>query len=72
MPRFLILLASGLLFLAAAAARAVLAPALGPVLAWAAVAAISGVIGLLLGGALIPIVEFALAPAWKRAKALVR
>ena len=56
----------------AAHAASVLAPALGPVLAWAAVAAISGVIGLLLGGALIPIVEFALAPAWKRAKALVR
>lgn len=49
-----------------------LAPALGPVLEWATHAAISGVIGLLLGGALLPIVEFVVSPAWKRAKALVR
>lgn len=56
----------------AAHAVSALAPALGPVLEWATHAAISGVIGLLLGGALIPIVEFVVSPAWKRAKALVR
>ena len=56
----------------AAHAVAGLAPALGPVLEWATVAAISGVIGLVLGGALLPIVEFVISPAWKRAKALTR
>jgi len=56
----------------AAHAVAGLAPALGPVLEWATVAAISGVVGLLLGGALLPIVEFVVSPAWKVAKAFVR
>ena len=53
-------------------AAATLVPALGPVMEWTAHAAISGVIGLLIGGALLPIVEFVISPAWKRAKALVR
>jgi predicted DNA repair protein MutK len=48
------------------------APALGAVLEWTTVAAVSGVIGLLLGGALIPIAEFVISPAWKRLKALGR
>jgi predicted DNA repair protein MutK len=53
-----------------AAAQAL--PAIGGVLHWAVVAAISGVLGLLIGGALLPVVEFVLAPAWKRAKAALR
>jgi len=57
---------------AAAQAAAAMAPAIGVVLEWATIAAISGVLGLAIGGALLPIVEFAIAPAWKRAKALVR
>ena len=56
----------------AARVVAALAPAIGAVLEWVTVAAISGVIGLLVGGALLPIVEFAVSPAWKRAKALLR
>jgi hypothetical protein len=38
-------------------------------LEWAVVAAISGVLGLLIGAVLLPIVEFAVAPAWKLVKA---
>jgi predicted DNA repair protein MutK len=57
---------------AAAHTVSALAPALGVVLEWATVAAISGVIGVLIGGALLPVVEFIISPAWKRAKALVR
>lgn len=53
-------------------AAANVVPALDPVLEWAIHAAMSGVIGLVIGGALIPIVEFAVSPAWKWAKALVR
>jgi predicted DNA repair protein MutK len=54
------------------AARAVvdMAPVVGPVLEWTTVAAISGVIGLAIGGALLPVVEFVIAPAWKRVKGL--
>ena len=56
------------------AARAVvdMAPVVGPVLEWTTVAAISGVIGLAIGGALLPVVEFVIAPAWKRVKGLAR
>jgi predicted DNA repair protein MutK len=57
---------------AAAHTVSALAPALGAVLEWATVAAISGVIGLLLGAALLPIVEFVVSPLWKWAKALAR
>jgi hypothetical protein len=35
------------------------------VLEWIVEAAISGVLGLLVGGVTIPIVGFALAPGWK-------
>ena len=35
---------------------------------WLAHAAISGVIGLAIGAACIPITGFAIAPAWKRLK----
>jgi hypothetical protein len=38
------------------------------VLKWIVEAAISGVLGLLIGAATMPIVEFIVAPAWKRLK----
>ena len=44
---------------------AALVPALGGVLGWFATAVGSGVVGLLVGFALIPIVGRVLAPAWK-------
>ena len=47
-------------------------PSVGAALEWAVVAAISGVLGLLIGAVLLPIVEFAIAPAWKRVKSLLR
>lgn len=53
-------------------AAANLLPALGPVLEWTMLAAISGVIGLAIGGALLPIVEYVVSPAWKWTKALLR
>ncbi|RDV05747.1 DUF808 domain-containing protein [Undibacter mobilis] len=49
-----------------------MAPALGSVLEWVTVAAMSGVIGVLVGGTLLPIVEFAISPAWRRTKAIFR
>jgi predicted DNA repair protein MutK len=49
-----------------AAARA-FPPAAG-LLAWIAEAAISGVVGLVVGAATIPVVGSVLAPAWARAK----
>ena len=51
---------------AEAAAHAL--PLASGILAWSAVAAMSGAIGLVIGAALLPIVEFAIAPAWKLAK----
>ena len=56
---------------AAAHAVADVVPAIGPVLEWVTHAAISGVIGVAIGGALLPIVEYVISPAWKRAKALM-
>jgi len=47
-------------------------PALAAILEWAAEAAISGVIGLAVGAASIPVVGFAVAPAWARLKRLLR
>ncbi len=52
---------------AEAAAHAL--PSASGLLEWAVVAAISGVPGLLIGAVLLPIVEFAVAPAWKLVKA---
>ena len=49
-----------------AAAHAI--PAAAGVLEWIAHAALSGVIGLLIGAASIPIIGFVVAPAWKRLK----
>jgi predicted DNA repair protein MutK len=46
-------------------------PSLAAILEWAVEAAISGVIGLLIGAASIPAVGFVFAPAWKRLKHLL-
>ena len=43
-------------------------PSAAAVLEWIVEAAISGVLGLLIGAAAIPIIGFAVAPAWKRLK----
>jgi predicted DNA repair protein MutK len=51
---------------AAAEAAAHALPSAAAMLEWMVEAAISGTLGLLIGAACIPIVEFALAPAWKR------
>lgn len=56
----------------AAEAAAHAFPSAGGVLEWAVVAAISGVLGLSIGAVLLPVVEFAIAPAWKQAKRLLR
>ena len=50
---------------AAAEAAAHALPSAAGVLEWIVEAAISGVLGLLVGGVTIPIVGFALAPGWK-------
>ena len=52
-----------------AAAQAL--PALGGVIQWAVVAAVSGVIGVIVGAALLPLVEHVIAPAWKQVKAVL-
>jgi uncharacterized protein len=53
---------------AAAGAVAHAFPSLAAILEWAVEAAISGVIGLLVGAASIPVVGFGFAPAWKSLK----
>ena len=53
---------------AAAEAVAHAAPPVAALLEWLVEAAISGVIGLLIGGVLLPVVGFILAPAWKAIK----
>jgi uncharacterized protein len=55
----------------AAEAAAQALPAIGGVLEWAVVAGISGLLGLVIGALLLPAVEFALAPAWKRVKSVL-
>jgi predicted DNA repair protein MutK len=55
---------------AATAAAAHALPAAAGVLEWIAHAAISGVIGLAIGAACIPIIGFVVAPAWKRLKGI--
>jgi predicted DNA repair protein MutK len=55
---------------AEAAARAF--PPLASILRWAAEAAISGVLGLLVGAVSIPAVGYVLAPAWSGSKRLLR
>ena len=56
---------------AAADAAAHALPAAAGALKWIVEAAISGVIGLLIGAAAIPVVGFAVAPAWKLLKRLL-
>jgi predicted DNA repair protein MutK len=53
---------------AATEAAAHALPAAAGLLEWIAHAAISGVIGLLIGAACIPVIGFVVAPAWKRLK----
>jgi predicted DNA repair protein MutK len=55
--------------IAGAAGRAV--PAFGAAVTWLVSAAGSGVVGLVLGAVLIPVVGKVLAPLWRGAKALV-
>ncbi len=57
---------------AAAEAAAHALPSASGVLKWTVVATISGVLGLLIGAVLLPVVEFALAPAWKAMKTGLR
>jgi predicted DNA repair protein MutK len=57
---------------AAAEAVAHAVPPLAAILAWAVEAAISGVIGLVVGAASIPAVGFVFAPGWKSLKRLLR
>jgi uncharacterized protein len=57
---------------AAAEAAAHAVPPVAAILEWVVEAAISGVIGLLVGAASIPVVGFVLAPAWKRLKHLLQ
>jgi len=47
-------------------------PAVSAVVEWIVTAAGAGLVGLLIGGALIPLIGFVLAPAWKLAKGLLR
>jgi predicted DNA repair protein MutK len=56
---------------AATEAAAHVLPAASGLLEWIAGAAISGVLGLLIGAVTIPIVGYALAPAWKQLKRLL-
>jgi predicted DNA repair protein MutK len=46
-------------------------PAVGGLLKWIVEAAISGVIGLVVGAASIPVIGYAVAPAWKQVKRLL-
>ncbi|KRR30151.1 DUF808 domain-containing protein [Bradyrhizobium retamae] len=57
---------------AAAEAAAHTVPPVAAILEWVVEAAISGVIGLLIGAASIPVVGFVLGPAWKRLKHLLQ
>jgi uncharacterized protein len=54
-----------------AAAEIAAMPSAAGALEWIIEAAISGVLGLLIGAATLPIVEFAVAPAWKGVKRLL-
>ena len=56
---------------AAAEAAAHALPAAAGALEWIVEAAISGIIGLLIGAASIPIVGYAVAPAWKQLKSFL-
>jgi predicted DNA repair protein MutK len=64
--------AIGLTVKAAAEAAAHALPSAAGALEWIVEAAISGVVGLLIGAASIPIIEYVLAPAWKLLKGFLR
>jgi len=64
--------AIGLAVHAATEAAAHALPSAAAMLEWIVHAAISGVIGLAIGAAAIPIIGFAVAPAWKWLKRLLR
>ncbi len=55
---------------AEAAAHAL--PPVAGAIEWIVAAAGAGIVGLLIGGALIPVTEFAFAPAWKALKSVLR
>jgi predicted DNA repair protein MutK len=55
----------GLALDAAAEASGHVLPLAARALQWTVAAAISGIIGLIIGAASIPVVEFGIAPAWK-------
>ncbi|WOH51564.1 DUF808 domain-containing protein [Bradyrhizobium sp. sBnM-33] len=57
---------------AAAEAAAHAVPPVAAIVEWMVEAAISGVIGLLIGAASIPVVGFVIAPAWKAVKAVLQ
>ena len=57
---------------AVAEAAADALPPLGGVVEWIVTAAGSGIIGLLIGAILIPVVGFVLAPAWRLVKRVLR
>ncbi|ANW04585.1 DUF808 domain-containing protein [Bradyrhizobium icense] len=57
---------------AAAEAAAHAVPPIAAIVEWAVEAAISGVIGLLIGAASIPVVGFVFAPAWKAVKGVLQ
>ena len=53
---------------AASEAAAKALPAVGGLASWAVTALVSGVIGLVLGGILIPVTEYVIAPLWRLAR----
>ena len=54
----------------AAAAHAL--PAIGGAVEWIVAAAGAGIFGLAIGAILIPVMEFAVAPAWRAVKSVLR
>jgi uncharacterized protein len=57
---------------AAGAAAAHALPAVGGLLEWIVAAALSGVLGLVIGAVAIPLAGFVIAPAWKQLKGMLR
>jgi predicted DNA repair protein MutK len=47
-------------------------PAVGALLEWIVIAALSGVLGLVIGAVSIPLAGYVIAPAWKRVKTMLR
>jgi uncharacterized protein len=57
---------------AAGHAAAHVLPAVGGLLDWIVSAALSGVLGLVVGAVSIPLAGYVIAPAWKQMKAMLR